>query len=78
MNSVLNQLAISSKELLNIGVDPNGWTFMDAYQRARVASIVLRGRGSLEANAAAGLLDGNNQNALVRLQLIVGVLPLPA
>lgn len=78
MNSVLNQLPISSKELQIIGVDPNNWAFMDAYQRARVASIVLRGRGSLEANAAAGLLDGNNQNALARLQLIIGVLPLPA
>jgi hypothetical protein len=75
MNSVLNQLAISSSELQAIGVDPSTWAFMDAYQRARTASIVLRGRTSLEAKAAAGLLDGNNQNALMKLQLIHGKLP---
>lgn len=78
MNSVLNQLAISSEEIQAVGVDPNTWAYLDVYQRARLASIVLRGRSSLEANAAAKLLDGNNQNALHRLQLIYGRMPVAA
>ena len=76
MNPVIGQLSISSSELNEIGVNPNNWAYLDVYQRARLASVVLRGRGTAESNLAANLLDVNNQNALAKLQLIITNRPL--